>query len=283
MTLPVFFRPEQVALNADSYSPSAAKPQQVVDDWLQRGKDIEIHSFEPVSRFDFYLAHDKAYVDGVLNLDIPNGFNNHSPEVAASLPYTTGSMLAAAEHAVLHKTHTCSPTSGFHHAEFYYGGGFCTFNGLMVTAIKLKNDGLVNKVGILDCDAHYGNGTDDIIKHRRIDWIKHHTAGKHFRDLEDIGSNAEHYFKWLKSAISDLQDCDLILYQAGADPHINDPLGGMLETPQMFHRDRIIFERLHDKPLAWNLAGGYRRDSNGGIEPVLSTHRNTIDASLGSR
>jgi acetoin utilization deacetylase AcuC-like enzyme len=73
-------------------------------------------------------------------------------------------MLAAAEYAVLHNEVVCSPTSGFHHAEYRNAGGYCTFNGLMVTALALKDAGLVNRVAILDCDAHYGNGTDSIIK-----------------------------------------------------------------------------------------------------------------------
>jgi hypothetical protein len=36
-----------------------------------------------------------------------------------------------------------------------------------------------------------------------------------------------------------MADCDVLLYQAGADPHINDPLGGWLTTAQLRERDRI--------------------------------------------
>ena len=95
-----------------------------------------------------------------LACEMANGFGNRSAGVAASLAYTSGSMVAAAEHAVLHREVVCSPTSGFHHAEYGSAGGYCTFNGLMVTALALKDAGLVNRVAILDCDAHYGNGTD---------------------------------------------------------------------------------------------------------------------------
>lgn len=277
MTLPVFFRPEQVALNSSSYSPSAAKPQQVVNDWTRHGLDIEVHSFQPVTRHDFYLAHRKTYVDGVLNLDIHNGFDNLDPQVAASLPYTTGSLLAAAEHAVLHRTHTCSPTSGFHHAGHAFGGGFCTFNGLMVTALKLRNDGLVRTVGILDCDAHHGNGTQNIIDTLGLDWVQHHTAGAHFVDPSDVPTGG-HYIAWLSRALDQLRDCDLILYQAGADPHHDDPLGGLLDEMTMQRRDLLVHEVLHDKPVAWNLAGGYQRKPDGSIPVVLRLHRNTAQA-----
>ena len=33
-------------------------------------------------------------------------------------------------------------------------------------------------------------------------------------------------------------------------------------------------------PLVWNLAGGYQKDKDGSIEPVLKCHRNTMEACL---
>ncbi len=77
----------------------------------------------------------------------------------------------------------CSPTSGFHHTGYSHSAGFCTFNGLMATACELRRVGAVKTVGILDCDAHYGDGTDDIINQINIDWIKHRTLGSGCRSL----------------------------------------------------------------------------------------------------
>jgi IMP dehydrogenase/GMP reductase len=69
---------------------------------------------------------------------------------------------------------------------------------------------------------------------------------------------------------------DLVLYQAGADPHQNDPLGGWMTTAELRERDALVFEtaRARGLPLVWNLAGGYQRDAQGGIAPVLEIHRN---------
>jgi hypothetical protein len=55
-------------------------------------------------------------------------------------------------------------------------------------------------------------------------------------------------------------DCDVLLYQAGADPHIDDPLGGWLTDAQLAQRDRLVFETCRELglPVAWNLAGGYQ-------------------------
>jgi acetoin utilization deacetylase AcuC-like enzyme len=280
MTFPVFYHPEMSAANVGSYSPSAGKPALVVQDWLDNGliTRSDLIGFQPATRDELALAHDRAFVDGVLDCEIDNGFGNTDPFVAASLPWTTGSMLAAAEYAVTHQCHTISPTSGFHHAGFAHAGGFCTFNGLAVTAAALRKSGMVDKVAILDCDMHYGDGTAEILKRRNMHWVTHHTFGQHFRDPEDIGPGGKHVRDWLLAAIEDCANADVILYQAGADPHVRDPLGGLLTTQMMQDRDRAVARGLRRKPLVWNLAGGYQRDEQGTIKPVLQLHRQTFYA-----
>ena len=276
----LFYRPEQSAANAGTYSPSAGKPALVVSDWLRRDliSQDDALSFEPVTREQIKLAHDAAFVDRVLDLERSNGFGNRDAGVAASLPYTTGSLLAAARHALETGSHVCSPTSGFHHACYGSAGGFCTFNGLMVTALVLKAEDLVRKVAILDLDMHYGNGTDDIIDELGIDWIVHRTQGQKFWSRKEVGRDAGRYFDWLRKAIEDCRQADLVIYQAGADPHINDPLGGLLTDQELAIRDHLVFESFKGMPVAWNLAGGYQRDADGGIEPVLKIHRGTVIA-----
>jgi acetoin utilization deacetylase AcuC-like enzyme len=273
----VFYRHEQVVASHQS-SPSALKPLLVVSDWL---KDplikAEICSFQPASIATLSLAHHPLFVRSVLSGAVLNGFGNRDEDVAASLPFTTGSMVAASEHAVTHREVVCSPTSGFHHAEYKEAMGFCSFNGLMVAAVALKKAGRVNRVAILDCDAHYGNGTDHIIKRLHIDWVHHHTLGKHFVDRQDAVEGR--FEAWLQQAIEDCRHCDLVLYQAGADPHVDDPLGGLLTTEQMAWRDRTVFEHLGHLPMVWNLAGGYQlakgQTESERREPILALHRQT--------
>lgn len=276
----VFYRPEQTARNAGAYSPSAAKPALVVADWLQHGliQESDVLSFEPVTPGDLIRAHDPVFVEGVLSLEMPNGFNNRDAEVSASLPYTSGSLLAAARHALAHQTNVCSPTSGFHHAGYDFAGGYCTFNGLMVTALSLLASGEVSSVGIIDCDAHYGNGTQDILDRLAVRSVRHHTMGKHFHTAADVGRGGERFLSWLEQSLHECADVDLLIYQAGADPHLKDPLGGVLSEVAMCKRDHLVFQAFQGKPLVWNLAGGYQRDSAGGIEPVLRLHRNTVQA-----
>jgi acetoin utilization deacetylase AcuC-like enzyme len=172
-----------------------------------------------------------------------------------------------------------SPTSGFHHAEYDCGNGFCTFNGLMVAAIKAHTLGLAKRILILDMDQHYGNGTDDIINKLAIGYVDHITAGKPYETATQALQCAD------LSANKGIRDkrYDLVLYQAGADIHIDDPLGGLLTTEQMIMRDELVFRGCakYGIPVVWNLAGGYQRDADDGISQVLALHRNTMHQCIG--
>jgi acetoin utilization deacetylase AcuC-like enzyme len=273
--VPVFYSTEMVSNFSGSFSPSAGKPANVVESWQKLGLPIEIIEPVPVSTSELKLAHDPNYVDKILACKIKNGFHNKLPGVAASLPYTSGAMLSAAREAIRNCKVAVAPCSGFHHAGYDTASGYCTFNGLMVTAMALKAEGLVNRVGILDFDMHFGNGTVEIIDlYQAESWIEHFTAGKEYV----YASQASDFLMRIPERVARMQDCDLILYQAGADPHIDDPLGGLLTTDQLRERDRLVFEMANSLgiPIAWNLAGGYQVDSNGGIQPVLEIHNNTM-------
>ena len=273
--LPIFFCAEMVA-DSRGFSPSAAKPAAVVGSWQRLGLPLTVHAPEPATRAELSRAHDSQFVSDVLELRRDNGFGNRSPEVAASLLWTNGAMRSAARHALRNGGAAVAPCSGFHHARWARASGFCTFNGLMVTAAALHAEGAV-RIGILDCDHHYGDGTDDIIS--RIDaksWLRHASAGKYF----DSPSDAPEFFTWLPAVLRTFADCDVVLYQAGADPHIDDPLGGWLSTAQLYERDRLVFGSLAAArvPVAWNLAGGYQREPDGSIPKLLEIHDNSLRA-----
>ena len=276
MKLSVHYTPKMLA-NADSYSPSAAKPALVMASWAESGLPLNIIDPPPVSVDQLSLAHDRTFVEGVLSGEINNGFGNTLPSVAASLPYTSGVMLSAARAALANRRGAIAPCSGFHHAGCNFAGGYCTFNGLMVTAAVLLAEGKIHKIGILDCDQHWGNGTQDIIDRLHLsDRVVHYSTCRAFGRTQ----RAEAFLAMLPQLLIAFADCDLVLYQAGADPHINDPLGGWLTTELLYRRDARVFDGLRKMciPVAWNLAGGYQRDAAGTIRPVLAIHDNTLRA-----
>ena len=276
MPLAVFYDERQVAELPGNLSPSSGTPKHVVADWQACGAPIGIHPVTPVTRNDLVRAHAPEFVDEILSCQRENGFGNRSAEVAAALPFTSGSLLGAARHALAHGV-ACSPTSGFHHAMHDEAMGFCTFNGLMVAAHALQADGAARTIGILDLDVHYGNGTDDIIRRTQFQPVVHYTLGAGRRSTPD------RMMRGLPGVCELFAECDIVLYQAGADLWAHDPLCDPmygLSLEQLAERDRIVFEwaARSGVPIAWNLAGGYSRDDTGSIEPVLRIHRQTVVA-----
>ena len=270
--LPVFYSDRMVA-DIASFSPSAGKPREVMRSWRGLGLPLHIVAPEPVSVDQFCLVHERSYVADILACRANNGFGNKSPAVADTLPWTSGAMLSAAREAINNGCVAVAPCSGFHHAAYSAGGGFCTFNGLTVTAAALLRDENAVHVGILDCDTHYGDGTDDILRKLRLTArVLHYSAGETWHRP----SQATSFLSTLRSIVESFAGCDVLLYQAGADPHVDDPLGGWLTTAQLIERDTIVFEtaRRIGLPVAWNLAGGYQKP----LRRVLDIHDNTLRA-----
>ena len=265
----VYYTPKQVSC-PDTSSPSPRKPEWVVQEWLYRKLPVRV--IEPIeaTRDQIALAHRRSYVDGILSCELMNGFRGWQKEVACSLPWTCDSFLSAARAALENGLVACSPTSGFHHAGLKTAFGYCTFNGLMVAALSLHAEAKVQRVGILDCDQHFGDGTEEIIAAKQLGWIRH--VSKERSDPEE----AEPFLDQLPRVMQSFSDCDLLMYQAGADPHVDDPLGGFLTTEQLARRDQIVFSeaKAMQIPLVWNLAGGYQEP----VYEVLRIHNATMRA-----
>lgn len=282
MRIPVVYSQVMVADSQHAVSSSAQKPALVAAALREQNYPIDFVDPEAVSIEDIQRVHEPSFVTGILQGRIDNGFGNRSAEIARSLPYTTGSMLTAAKIALLKKRAVvASLSSGFHHAGWNQASGFCTFNGLMVTAATLIQSDVVKRIAIIDVDYHYGDGTDNILAHTGLAAnVFHVSLGKDFTRA----SQAEAYLERMRSLETDLArfSPDLILYSAGVDTHVDDPLGGVLTTEQLGSRDEIMFQQAKRLgiPVAFNLAGGYLRDELGTIKPVVKLHLNTFSAAL---
>ena len=272
----VFFDERMVADIGPHVSPSSAKPRQVVHTVAESGLPHAIEPIVPATVEEICLAHDESYVRGVLAGEIANGFGGKQREVIDSLPYTSGAMLSAARFALQNRV-AFAPVSGFHHAGYASGGGFCTFNGLLVTAQVLLAERRVKRVLIVDFDAHFGDGTEDIIQRLRLEKCVSQINAARVASLERMAAAIDY-------ALSE-QRQELILYQAGMDMLKDDPIGWGQQGwsyADLAKRDELVFARAAAAhiPIVWNLAGGYLRDENDTIAPVLRGHLNTYTASL---
>ncbi|MEO1088706.1 MAG: histone deacetylase, partial [Acidobacteriota bacterium] len=52
-----------------------------------------------------------------------------------------------------------------HHAEAAQAMGFCLFGNIALAAVEAREQGLAERVLIIDWDVHHGNGTQSLVEH----------------------------------------------------------------------------------------------------------------------
>ncbi|OGO27532.1 MAG: deacetylase [Chloroflexi bacterium RBG_16_54_18] len=164
---------------------------------------------------------------------------------------------------------------GTHHAYLDHGEGYCVFNDVAVAARVLHNEKRLERIIILDCDVHQGNGTAAIFSNDpgvftfSIHGSKNFPFHKHAGDLDialSDGCDDATYLDSLESGVRDSIariNAELAIYIAGADPFIGDRLGRLAMTKGgLAERDRLIFSHCSRQriPVAVVMGGGYARE-----------------------
>ena len=164
---------------------------------------------------------------------------------------------------------------GTHHAFPDHGEGYCVLNDIAIAIRVMQRDGLAQRFLVVDCDVHQGNGTAAIFQNdASVFTFSMHCevnfpGTKQTSDLDvplREGMEDEEYLKTLFTYLPDLLDRvrpDLVLYDAGVDPHISDRLGKLALTDTgIFQRDFQVLDTCVSRgyPVACVIGGGYAED-----------------------
>lgn len=130
------------------------------------GLNVERRTPAPASEEDLLLVHTPRHVGLVRDFGVgymdPDTFHDDSTFRYALMACGGTCMAARDSLRDGRATFSLSRPPG-HHAGADYNMGFCYLNNVAIAAKKLlKDNGSLNKVAIVDVDAHHGNGTHDI-------------------------------------------------------------------------------------------------------------------------
>lgn len=279
--LPLVHHPDYVAPLPPGHSFPMDKYALVMLALREAGATWAEHAPEPMPRQWVEAVHSPDYVEAVLTANVDRdrerriGFPVTERVRRRSLLSSGGTWLAA-KLAVEHG-YAANTAGGSHHAMPDGGAGYCVLNDLAITANRALAEGLATRVLIVDLDVHQGDGTAVMLAGRADAFTFSMHGAKNFpvrkarssRDVElPDGTGDADYLATLARELPPVLDQfspDLVLYQAGVDPHVDDRLGRLALTDDgLADRDNYVMTecRRRGVPLASVLGGGYSRDGD---------------------
>jgi acetoin utilization deacetylase AcuC-like enzyme len=249
----------------------------------------------PVSPAQLHQVHCPDYVQRVIDgrLSVRQlerlGFP-WSPQLVERSLRSAGGTLAAAQVALL-SGFGVTLAGGTHHARADAAHGYCVFNDAAAALAVLRSAGQICRAVILDLDAHQGNGTARIFAHDPAMLtvsINEAPAVGRYAYLSDIdinmprGTTDPAYLAAVSQALAEIDArprADLVIYNAGVDPHAADQLGQLALTGGgLRQRDELVFGwcRRRGLPVAVTMGGGYMADA----AALARLHANTVEAAL---
>jgi acetoin utilization deacetylase AcuC-like enzyme len=257
---------------------------------------------EPASDEDVLRVHTPDYVR-----NLKAGTLSREDEARLEVPYSReliravwlaagGSILAGRR--ALADGFAANIGGGFHHACPDHGEGFCVIHDVAIAIRRLQSEHAVARAMVVDTDVHQGNGTAVIFGgdasvytlsiHQERNYPHPKPPSTVDINLPD-GTGDDEYLSildgHLDDAFSDFS-AQLLFYVAGADPYIEDQLGGLaLTMAGLAGRDALVFDyaRRNDVPVAIALAGGYARRVEDTVKIHTATIRAASDAALKGR
>ena len=254
---------------------------------------VQVSTPTPATYDDLVTVHDSRYVEAILtgspsDLADSNGLGVWTADLAQSVVWSTGGVVSAVERALKCRTNVGSASSGLHHARYASGQGFCTFNGLVVAAKRALEMG-AGRVLILDLDAHCGGGTASLIDGvsgiEQVDVsVSSYDSYSPTENSKLTMSSGKTYLHDVVNSLAEIdraQSFDVLIYNAGMDPHEDCRIGGVsgITTNTLRQREEIVFQWANENgiPVAYVFAGGYQ---GGRLTPadVVALHRLTVSA-----
>lgn len=184
----------------------AASPGRLegIMDILSKNKEYEIIMPKPATEKDILRAHTNRHVQGIKR----EGLLFELASLAAG-----GAILAAEEGYNGNPTFAVIRPPG-HHASADSCWGFCYFNNISISLLKLYSEGKIKSAFVLDFDLHNGDGNINILTNRDDDF--------RVKILNPYSSGRTGYIKEVKAYMQDLHDIDIFVASAGFDQGIED-------------------------------------------------------------
>jgi len=144
-----------------------------------------------------------------------------------------------------------------HHASADSCWGFCYFNNMSVSLLRLFSDKKIKKAFILDFDLHTGDGNINILQNRR--------DGFKVLILNPVSPDRKSYLQEVEEYMKDIKDVDIFAASAGFDQGISD-WGSLLypeDYTELGRLMKVYSEKICKGRRYAILEGGYNHEAIG--------------------
>jgi acetoin utilization deacetylase AcuC-like enzyme len=211
---------------------------------ISENKEYEIITPSSATEEDILRAHTHRHVQSIKR-------NNLLYELASLA--AGGSILAAEEGYNGNPTFAVIRPPG-HHASADSCWGFCYFNNISISLLKLFSEGKIKSAFVLDFDLHNGDGNINILSNRNDDF--------RVKILNPYSSGRTGYIKEVKAYMENLKDIDIFVASAGFDQGIDD--WGHLLYPEDYTELGKLMKKYSEKLCEGRryalLEGGYNHN-----------------------
>lgn len=207
----------------------------------------EIIEPAPAEEEDILRAHTQRHFDRIKNDELLYEMS----ALAAG-----GSILAAEEGFLGNPAFAVIRPPG-HHASQESCWGFCYFNNISISLLKLFSDKKIRSAFVLDFDLHTGDGNINILVNRNDGFM--------VRILNPASGNRKKYIAEVEKYMQELEEIDIFVASAGFDQGIED--WGNLLYPEDYTELGSLMKQYSEKLCNGRryalLEGGYNHEALG--------------------
>jgi len=171
---------------------------------MSKNPEYEFIIPEPAKKEDILRAHSERHYNYV----------KRDPLLYELASLAAGGAILAAEQGYKGNPTFAVIRPPGHHASADSCWGFCYFNNISISLLKLYSEGKIKSAFVLDFDLHTGDGNINILKNRRDDFK--------VKILNPNSSGHINYIKEVENYMQNLKDIDIFVASAGFDQGIED-------------------------------------------------------------
>lgn len=243
-------------------------------------------ALEKISR-----VHTQAYIDKLLSLQLSkqeirkSGFPLSQALVDREQIIAQGTLNNV--HYAIESGVSMNIAGGTHHAFSDRAEAFCFFNDQAIAAQYILDQGIAQRIAIIDLDVHQGNGTAEIFSTvpEVFTFSMHGKANYPFKkEQSDLDVELESsitddvYLQLLEQHLKEIHqkfEPQFIFYLSGVDILKSDKLGKLnLSIQACKRRDAIVlsYAKHYQIPIQISMGGGYSPQ----LRTIVDAHTNTF-------